>query len=134
MNQFEFLKYEPNNNPEDKHIGIATVRCWGKIILRYKIVPGKDGRGFFVAAGSFKSGFDPSKGKDKYENYFMPDSSYEKEQIEDLIRDKVADAILANDTAQNAVPPMQSYGSTASIAPGPTKWAPTQSASDEVPF
>jgi hypothetical protein len=112
------------------------VRAWGKIILRYKIVPGKDGRGFFVAAGSFKSGFDHSKGKDKYENYFMPDSSYEKEQIEDLVRDKVAEAIMAQPepatTQQQAVYP-HVHQATTQNPPNGQNFS-KQFNNDEVPF
>ncbi len=46
MNNFEFLSYEAVQN--EKFLGVCTLRAWGKIILRYKIIPGKEGRGFFA--------------------------------------------------------------------------------------
>ena len=44
MTPFEFLGYEPT--PAEKHLGIVTIRAWGKIILKYKAVARKEG-GFF---------------------------------------------------------------------------------------
>lgn len=92
MNNFEFLSYEPVNG--EKFLGIATVRAWGKIILRYKIVPTKDGKGIFPASSSIKNG-------EKYENSFMIDSNYENQAIIALIKDKVCDCIAGKPIAQS---------------------------------
>lgn len=88
MNNFEFLSYEPVQN--EKFFGIATIRAWSKIILKYKVIPGKDG-GFFIAASSIKNGVDASTGKDKYESVFMIDSVYENKELLAMVKEKVSD-------------------------------------------
>lgn len=85
MNPFEFLSYEAT--PGEKQLGIATIRAWGKIILKYKIVEKKEG-GFFESASSIKNGTD-GEGKDNYEKVFMIDSMYETQQIKKLIEHHV---------------------------------------------
>ena len=87
MNNFEFMGYEPTPT-EPKQLGIATIRAWGKVILRYKIVPGKDGNGWFSNIASFKKGPDAT-GKDMYTQSFMVDSNFEAEQIKELIKANV---------------------------------------------
>lgn len=82
MNNFEFLSYDPITG--EKFLGIATVRCWNKIILRYKIVPNKDGTGFFPSPSSIKNG-------DRYESAFMLDSNFENQQLMKIIKEKVTD-------------------------------------------
>ncbi len=80
---FEFKKYEPT--PGEKHLGIATVKLYGKIIARFKIIPTKDGTSFFPASGSLKVG-------DKYENCLTLDSTSEKEELDALIKAHVQSA------------------------------------------
>ncbi len=80
---FEFKKYEPT--PGEKHLGIATVKLYGKILARFKIIPTKDGSSFFPASGSLKIG-------DKYENCLTLDSTSEKEELDALIRAHVRSA------------------------------------------
>ncbi len=75
--KFEFIKYEPT--PSEKHMGIATVKLYGKIIARYKIVPTKDGTSFFPAAASYKVG-------DRYESCLILDSNSEKEELDSMIK------------------------------------------------
>ncbi len=81
MNNFEFLNYDAVSG--EKFLGIATIRAWGKIILRYKIVPGKEGKGFFASASSIKNG-------ERYESAFMLDSNYENQALQALIKEKVS--------------------------------------------
>ncbi len=83
MNQIEFIKYEKAN--DEKYLGIATVKLYGKILLRYKIVMNKDGSGFFPAAASYKNPAFP----DQYYSSFMLDSNSEKEEVENCIRSNV---------------------------------------------
>ncbi len=78
--KFEFIKYEPT--PQEKHLGIATVKLYGKIIARYKIVPTKDGTSFFPAAASYKEG-------DRYESCLILDSNSEKEELDAMIKANV---------------------------------------------
>lgn len=101
MKNFEFLSYEPVVN--EKFIGIATVRAWSKIILKYKVIPNKDNSGFFVAASSIKNGTDPVSGKDKYESVFMVDSSYENKELMAMLKDRITDCI-AGKTFTSTVP------------------------------
>lgn len=83
MNQIEFVKYEKVN--DEKYLGIATVKLYGKIILRYKIVMNKDGSGFFPAPASYKNPSYP----EQYYSCFMLDSNSEKEEVENCIRANV---------------------------------------------
>lgn len=81
MNQFEFLEFVAT--PNEKHLGIATIKAFGKIILRYKIIPNKDGTGYFVGCASYK--MPGIAGGDQYEEAFMLDSNYEMKQVTSLI-------------------------------------------------
>lgn len=108
MNNFEFLSYDAVTG--EKFLGIATVRAWGKIILRYKIVPTKDGKGIFPASSSIKNG-------EKYENSFMLDSNYENQALVALIKDKVCDCLTGK--------PLE--------APSPNK-GPSSPSDDDCPF
>lgn len=95
MNNFEFLEYE-DAAPEEKYLGVATVRAYGKIILRFKCTQAKDREGnltngFFFSEGSMKLGVDISTGKDRYEKYFLIDSRFEQQQLDKLLRDKVGE-------------------------------------------
>ena len=100
----QFLKYEPT--PNEKHLGIATVKLYGKIILRYKIVPTKDGAGYFPAPASYKMPSDD--GTDKYIGAFMLDSVSENEELINLIREHVKASIKSKSAiASNG---MQSVG------------------------
>lgn len=84
---FEFLSYEPDD--QKKILGVATIRAWGKIILKYKLVLKKDGLGWFTApAGSVRNGYDET-GKDRYEEAFMIDSRYDCQVVDKLIRENV---------------------------------------------
>jgi len=86
MSQFEFMKYEPT--PSEKHMGIATVKAFeGKITLRYKIVPNKDGSGFFPASASYK--MPQVSGEDVYIGAFLLDSRSDEEEMNALIRANV---------------------------------------------
>ncbi len=80
MTNFEFLSYEPVLN--EKFIGICTIRAWQKIILKYKIVPAKEGNGFFATPASIKNG-------ERYESCFMIDSVYENNTLISMIKEKV---------------------------------------------
>ena len=79
---FEFLNYIPT--PGEKHIGIAKIKAFGKIILRYKLVSRKDGQGFFPMPASYK--MPSADGQDNYVSAFMLDSNSDKEDVEELIR------------------------------------------------
>jgi len=80
----KFLKYELT--PECKHIGIAHVLLFNKIVLRYKIVPTKDGLGTFVAMPSYKR---EQNGEERWHHWFLLDSQSFAEEVTDVIKDEV---------------------------------------------
>ncbi len=102
MNNFEFLSYEAVQN--EKFLGVCTIRAWSKIILRYKIIPGKEGRGFFASPGSVKIG-------EKYESAFMLESNYENQALQTLIKERVS-----NHLNGTIAPPKAKEGPSAPIS------------------
>lgn len=85
MNNAEFIEYLATPN-DDWMEGIATVRLYGKIILRYKIVLKKDGSGYFVAPANFRI----SEGdQNKYLDACMLDSRMEHDDLMKMIRHNV---------------------------------------------
>jgi len=101
MTQYEFIAYKPT--PSDQYmLGVATVRLYGKVILRYKHVKTKDGTGDFFTSPSYSVSED---GEKKYLQAFLLDSRSDEEQLQDLIRRGVKAAIQA---ARNPVAQSQS--------------------------
>jgi hypothetical protein len=87
MNDYEFLDF--TFTPDQKHVGIATIKLWGKLVLRFKIVNTKDGSGWFPACAAYKMP-DPSGGTaDFYNDAFMLDSRSEDEAVKNFIRSHV---------------------------------------------
>lgn len=84
MSKFEFIRYEPVQ--DEKHLGIATVKLYDKIIAKFKIVPNKDGNSFFPAAPSVKIG-------EKYSSAILLDSNFDKEELDTLIKECVRAAM-----------------------------------------
>ena len=84
MSEFEFVSFD--KTPEDKHIGIASVKAYGKILLRYKVIPTKEGNGYFI------SPFRARLVIDEQENYipaFIIDSKIDDEEINTLVRSNI---------------------------------------------
>ena len=50
--QVEFLTFD--ETPAEKYLGVASIRFFGQIILRYKVQRTKDGNGIFIAARALK--------------------------------------------------------------------------------
>lgn len=87
MNDFEFINYL--ETPDEKYfMGIACVRLYGKIVLKYKIVERKDGSSFFIAPPSYRLPL-PNSEDFKYIDAFMIDSRMEHEELQDFIRSHV---------------------------------------------
>jgi hypothetical protein len=91
MNTFEFLSYI--ETPAEKYLGVASLKCWGKIVLRFKIVATKDGKGTFPACASYKI-IDESG--ERYIPAFIVDSRSEQEEIEHVIRNGVKRTLSGN--------------------------------------
>lgn len=76
----KFIRYEKNNDPDAKFVGIATISiCDNKVILRFKVQAGKEGRGLFFTPFSAKM-------HDQWVNSFTIDSNFESEEIMAMIR------------------------------------------------
>lgn len=99
MSQFEFIKYEPT--PNEKHLGIATVKAFGKIVLRYKIVANKDGSGFFPASASYKMA--QQNGEDLYISAFLLDSRSDEEEMGQIIRANVKKHLTTTHGASTSI-------------------------------
>ena len=72
MSKFEWRGFTPT--PGEKHAGIAEVKIHGDtpIVLRFKIVPRKDGNGHFPNIASYKM---PNRmPNEEYDESFMLDS------------------------------------------------------------
>jgi hypothetical protein len=82
--EVEFLSFD--ETPEEKYLGVASIRFFGRIILRYKVQKTKDGNGIFIAAPSFKK-TDPSG--EHWCQWFMLDSMSQNESVTNLIKTKV---------------------------------------------
>lgn len=93
MNQdVEILKFELTEDL--KFFGIATVRLYRSVVLRYKVVENKDGSGFFVVPPSYKREF--NDGTDKWTHWFMLDSMVFNEEVQEMVRAYVNKWISAN--------------------------------------
>jgi hypothetical protein len=105
MNICEFISYV--KTPAEKHLGIVTVKLYGKIILRFKIVQTKDGKSTFPNAASYKITDDSGE---RYIPAFMLDSRSEQEEVEHVIRAGVKKSLL-NESSYKASAPVQMSGS-----------------------
>ena len=80
----KFLNYTPTSN--EKHLGIATIKLYEKIVLRFKMISTKDGASFFCGCVSYKMP-DPTGGDtDVYLEAFMIESRSEYEDVKNFIR------------------------------------------------
>lgn len=86
MSNIEFVRFTPVK--DDKFLGIAAVKLYGKIILRYKVVPTKDGHGYFSTEANYKID-STGEARQDYVPAFVLDSNFEIQEIRDLIHMKV---------------------------------------------
>ena len=82
--QVEFLTFD--ETPAEKYLGVASIRFFGQIILRYKVQRTKDGSGVFIAAPSFKK---VDETGEHWCQWFMLDSMSQNETVTNLIKTKV---------------------------------------------
>lgn len=82
--QVEFLGFD--ETPAEKYLGVASIRFFGQIILRYKVQRTKDGTGIFIAAPSYRK-IDQSG--EHWCQWFMLDSMSQNETVTNLIKTKV---------------------------------------------
>lgn len=79
---FKFKSYTAT--PGEKHLGVVSIVAYDKIVLRYKIVPNKEGGGYFACPASYKLA--ATGPKDDYVSAFTLDSNSDKEDLDLLIR------------------------------------------------
>ena len=122
MNNFEFLSYTPT--PQEKHLGIATIKIYGKIILRYKIIKTKDGTATFPAAATCKIA---DQEGERYIPAFILDSTTDNEFLMKFIKENIKRYMNGSNSAFNSLPHApnnltnsthQSYVSTQGMAQG----------------
>lgn len=79
MEKFEYLGFTPT--PAEKHEGIAEIKINGPVVvvLRYKIVARKDGKGYFPACAGYKMPNRPEGSE--YDEAFMIDSRTDNDNI-----------------------------------------------------
>lgn len=136
QDQIEILKFEPT--PEAKHIGIAHIRLFRQVVLRYKVIENKDGSGYFVASPSYKREF--PDGTDKWNPWFMLDSQVFSEEVQEMIRayvNKVFSQKPSNPQSNAFTQqPNQGYPQQQQRAPAPQKaqYSGNFSDDDNVPF
>lgn len=83
MSHYQFISYKPT--PLDQYmLGVATVRLYGKVVLRFKHVKTKDGKGDFFTSPSYSI---DEGGEKKYLQAFLLDSRAEDEELMDFVRE-----------------------------------------------
>ncbi|MBS0585217.1 MAG: hypothetical protein JSR76_02810 [Verrucomicrobia bacterium] len=95
--QVEFLNFD--ETPEEKYLGVASLKIFGKIILRFKVQRTKDGNGMFVAIPSYRK---TDQMGEQWCQWFMLDSSSQKEIVENLIKSKVKAYFKSKEDSSNS--------------------------------
>jgi hypothetical protein len=133
MQGVEFLDFCAT--PDEKYIGVATTRhqlaSGGQIVLRWKIVPKKDGDGYFVASASLKTG----QSESGFVESHMLDSRSEDEMVKSFVREHVNHVLNSQKPSVRNEQPQSGYsygnGQQASYSPPVGQ---NQQQEEEVPF
>jgi len=86
--EIEFLKFD--KTPQEKHLGIATIRVERRFIFRFKIMQNPKGEGYFLNAPAMKI-------DEKYWPAFAFDSSFESDSVKEFVLSKVKSILNTND-------------------------------------
>lgn len=101
----EFLRYDPT--PDEQYFsGIVTIRLYGRLIVRYKVVDKKDGSGYFIAPPNYRV-TDPLSGDAKYLDAIMIDSKMENDDLQSMMRQCINKARNQNAQQQYQQPQAQ---------------------------
>lgn len=107
MNNIEFIEYIPVTIENQKHLAVVAVK-WSGIVLRFKIMPTKDGTGFFPATASVLVK-DIISGEEKYQSAFEIDSRSEHERVLNFVK-AVYKKMLSNQSAfASSIPSASGY-------------------------
>jgi hypothetical protein len=93
--ELEFLKFD--KTPQEKHLGVASIRADRRFIFRFKIMSNPKGEGYFLNAPALKI-------DEKYWPAFAFDSSYESDQVKEFVLTHVKSALGAPKTQVFADP------------------------------
>lgn len=96
--ELEFLKFD--KTPEEKHLGVATIRADRRFIFRFKIMSNPKGEGYFLNAPALKV-------DEKYWPGFAFDSSYESDQVKEFVLSKVKNILNPLRPLETSAPAMQ---------------------------
>lgn len=106
MIPLDFLEFTPPSK-DDRYLGIVSVK-WGGLVLRYKITPTPDGKGYFVNPPKYKT-INPITLEDKYLDSFEIDSKMETNRIIDFVKSHAK--VHLNQTSVNPSKPIMPPGS-----------------------
>jgi hypothetical protein len=79
----------------EKHLGIATVNFDDLMYLRYKVQPGKDGKGYFFQCASYKVG-------EEYVPSFLINQRFHEAAVDKVLREGVK-PFLGNESESQAM-------------------------------
>jgi len=123
MNNVEFLSF--TETPNDRTMGIATIRFDRRFIFRFKINENPKGEGFFSNAPSLKI-------DDQYYPAFAFDSNFESDEVKKFVINNVKKILDEKKNALNTqftTPSAPFFNSTA-----PQNQAEFSFPTDNVPF
>lgn len=86
---FEFVCFELS--PLEKHVGIVSVKAYGKILLKYKVIKNQeDSNSYYLARPKIRN--KQEKGE-IYIPAFVIDSQIDNEELFALVRENINDKI-----------------------------------------
>lgn len=92
----EFVVMHPT--PTEKHVAVITIKVFGAILLRYKVVPKKDGSGWFAAPPSIKL-------DDSYISAFTLDSNSQNEILASYVHGIIKEKFGNGSAPSHPMPP-----------------------------
>lgn len=102
---FKFVDYIPT--PSEKHLGLATILAYEKMMLRFKVIPNKEGNNFFFGEASYRL---QTPNGDSYLPSFMVDSRSEQAELERIMREGVNRSINRTSASASQNSPSHNQG------------------------
>lgn len=132
-NDFQFISYVPTPNDQFM-LGIAKVKAYGKIELRFKHVKTKDGTGTFFCCANYTT--QDASNEKKYISCFQIDSRSDEEMLFEIIRQGVHHVMtqksaMPNQAAQSGYYP---HGMVQQSQAQPTSMSEVATKQEELPF
>lgn len=134
-NDFQFISYVPTPNDQFM-LGIAKVKAYGKIELRFKHVKTKDGTGTFFCCANYTT--QDAANEKKYIACFQIDSRSDEEMLYEIIRQGVAKLAAQRSAMPNQVQPSQAnyypHGMAQQSQAQATSMSEVATKQEELPF